>query len=168
MSSDFSQYDKFVTRIENGRDKLNNVMRQATLEAGQIFEGTVKPLTPVYAPTPPYHAYDSGDMRKGGALRKAWHTSEVHQNGSKYSIDVINDAKSPSGYEYASDVEYGHRLLKGRSFPVFVDGKLEYRRHKKSYVSGQHFMAKAREETFRGRAIYIRTREKVEQCLRQI
>lgn len=168
MSCDFKEFDKFVDRIGDARERIPSVMRQATLEAGQIFEGTVKPLTPVYAPTPPYQAYDGGSPRVGGKLRQAWHTSSVRQSGTTYSIDIINDAKSPVGHEYASDVEYGHRLKKGQMFPVFVNGKLEYRRHKKSYVSGQHFMAKAREETFRGRAIAIRTREKVEQCLRQM
>lgn len=168
MSCDFSQFNKYVSTIQNAKETIPSVMRAAAAEAGHIFEGTVKPLTPVYSPTAPYHAYDSGSMRRGGALRQAWHTSEVRQNGSIYSVDVINDAKSPSGHEYASDVEYGHRLRKGEKFPVFVNGKLEYRVHKKSYVAGQHFMAKAREETFRGRAIAVRTREKVEQCLRQM
>lgn len=165
MSTDFSQFYDYAEHLSKATEKIPSVMREATREAGEIFKGNVVPLTPVYTPDPPYQAYEGGSPRVGGELRRSWKVGQVRQNGTKYSVTVKNDAKSSQGHEYASDVEYGHRLKKGQAFPVFVNGKKEYRTHKKSYVAGQHFMAKAREETFRGRAIAERTRVKVERCL---
>lgn len=94
--------------------------------------------------------------KKGGTLRRGW-TSKTHeeaekgsgdgknprayansleviQNGSTYSIEVINPV------EYASYVEYGHRQTPRRYVPAI--GK----RLSKSWIEGKHMLEISRQE----------------------
>lgn len=165
---DVSELSKFQKRIEKAEKDMDKVFRTSVAHAGEEFKKTVVPLTPVYSPDPPYHAYEGGSPRVGGTLRNAWKVKRPYKKGSVYNVTVENAARSSNGHLYASDVEYGHKQHKGAVFPVYVNGKLEYRVHKKGYVKGIHFMAIAQERAFKGRAVAEYTRKKVEECLQEI
>lgn len=166
MSVSFSDLTEYSLHIEQAINELPSAFEKSVKHAGMEFKKAVVPLTPVYEPDPPYHAYDHGRQRVGGKLRKSWKVKAPYRSGISYICEVENDATDGKHY-YASDVEYGHRQHVGKPFPVFVNGKLEYRRHKLGYVSGQHFMAIARERTFRGRVTTEYARKEIEKCLRR-
>lgn len=165
---DISELSDFKNGMERAEREMEQVFKSSARHVGEQFKKEVVPLTPVYTPDPPYHAADSGKPRIGGNLRSSWKVKRPQKSGNTYSVTIENSAKSSNGHIYASDVEYGHKQHKGKIFPVFVNGKLEYRYHKKGYVKGLHFMAIARERSLKGRYVGEYTRRKVEECLQRI
>lgn len=147
--SGFIQLKKELNELQNGLDKA---ITKAAKEAAEYLIGQCVMRTPVYSPTTikgkVYHAYDHGSQRIGGALRQAWIDDNnklvVHKQGDSYYVIVQNNN------EYASFVEDGHKQHVGQMFPVYINGKLEYRRHKKAWIEGQHFL-KLSEEDLKGK-----------------
>lgn len=131
-----------LKRLQQKLEKASNtsdVMEQIAREMAEYLLSRVIPRTPVYAPKVINgQLYERVNGKDAGDLRKAWEEDNkdlvVHKGGRSYTIKVMNSQ------EYASYVEHGHNQNVGQYFPVIVDGEKEYRRLKKAYVPGQHFL----------------------------
>lgn len=78
----------------------DEIFMEATYEvATRVFQATVK-NTPVDT----------------GFLRVSWNIDDVKKKGSVYEIEISNDV------EYASYVEYGHRIVRGGNTLGWKDG----------------------------------------------
>lgn len=78
----------------------DEIFMEATYEvATRVFQATVK-NTPVDT----------------GFLRESWNIDDVKKKGSVYEIEISNDV------EYASYVEYGHRIVRGGNTLGWKDG----------------------------------------------
>ena len=78
----------------------DEIFMEATYEvATRVFRATVK-NTPVDT----------------GFLRELWNIDDIKKKGSVYEIEISNDV------EYASYVEYGHRIVRGGNTLGWKDG----------------------------------------------
>lgn len=78
----------------------DEIFMEAVYEvAGRVFRATVK-NTPVDT----------------GFLRESWNIDDVKKKGNVYEIEISNDV------EYASYVEYGHRIVRGGNTLGWKDG----------------------------------------------
>lgn len=145
MSAEYQQLVDFKAEFDKACFKRQFGIEAACAEMADYLIATVTPLTPVYAPKTVgghlYHAYEKGSKRVGGELRKHWQTDNmglsVSHVGNEYVVTVSNNAW------YAGYVEDGHKQNVGQNFPIYVDGKLKFPKHKKAYIPGQHFLRKA-------------------------
>lgn len=148
MAVDTRQLKDFQRKIQSASQELDTEMEKVARECAQYLIDQCVMRTPVSAPVTingdTFHPYEAGTMRTGGNLRKSWIDDNkdliVHKIGDEYFLSVVN-----TNY-YASYVEDGHTQHVGDKFPIFVNGKLEYRRHKKAWVEGKHFLKLSEEE----------------------
>lgn len=78
----------------------DEIFMEAVYEvAGRVFRAAVK-NTPVDT----------------GFLRESWNIDDVKKKGNVYEIEISNDV------EYASYVEYGHRIVRGGNTLGWKDG----------------------------------------------
>ncbi len=89
---DFSQFETFVKTFEVLQKNFEQFLRQFLLEMANRVISKVKPKTPVDT----------------GALKSEWQIGEVTISEDKLEVEIIN------GQEYASYIEYGHRLTNGK------------------------------------------------------
>lgn len=95
---------KVLKDYRNSLGKFKRVADEIFMEAvyevaGRVFRATVK-NTPVDT----------------GFLRESWNIDDVKKKGSVYEIEISNDV------EYASYVEYGHRIVRGGNTLGWKDG----------------------------------------------
>ena len=95
---------KVLKDYRNSLGKFKRVTDEIFMEAvyevaGRVFRATVK-NTPVDT----------------GFLRESWNIDDIKKKGSVYEIEISNDA------EYASYVEYGHRIVRGGNTLGWKDG----------------------------------------------
>ena len=95
---------KVLKNYRNSLGKFKRVTDEIFMEAvyevaGRVFRATVK-NTPVDT----------------GFLRESWNIDDVKKKGSVYEIEISNDV------EYASYVEYGHRIVRGGNTLGWKDG----------------------------------------------
>lgn len=98
---DFSEFDKFrksFEELENDfdvflkdflRDMANKVLRETKLKQSGHYGDK-------------YKAYDTG------AMTAAWKIGNFHGQGKEISVEILNSM------EYATDIEYGHRIVSGQ------------------------------------------------------
>ena len=95
---------KVLKDYRNSLGKFKRVTDEIFMEAvyevaGRVFRATVK-NTPVDT----------------GWLRESWNIDDVKKKGNVYEIEISNDV------EYASYVEYGHRIVRGGNTLGWKDG----------------------------------------------
>jgi hypothetical protein len=95
---------KVLKDYRNSLGKFNRVADEIFMEATyevatRVFQATVK-NTPVDT----------------GFLRESWNIDDVKKKGSVYEIEISNYV------EYASYVEYGHRIVRGGNTLGWKDG----------------------------------------------
>lgn len=95
---------KVLKDYRNSMGKFKRVTDEIFMEAvyevaGRVFRATVK-NTPVDT----------------GFLRESWNIDDVKKKGNVYEIEISNDV------EYASYVEYGHRIVRGGNTLGWKDG----------------------------------------------
>lgn len=95
---------KVLKDYRNSMGKFKRVTDEIFMEAvyevaTRVFQATVK-NTPVDT----------------GFLRKSWNIDDIKKKGSVYEIEISNDV------EYASYVEYGHRIVRGGNTLGWKDG----------------------------------------------
>lgn len=89
--ADFSELEQFFKNFNDAHKDFDAFLRDFLLEQGLRVIAKTKPRTPVDT----------------GALRNMWSVGEVRATGQYLEVELINNA------EYASFVEYGHRLVNG-------------------------------------------------------
>lgn len=100
-SISFEELKKFQSELEQREREHSKFCESITNEIAARLLRKVKMKTPV-------GIYPSGSGRVGGTLRRNWNVDgAARRDGDNYVVDVINPT------EYASYVEYGHRMRNG-------------------------------------------------------
>lgn len=115
---DVSGLKKFQKELEKLKDKAEPFAEECTKDLGAILLGEVIKRTPTGIYNGSTYTCESGVAHKssrqpgdvGGTLRRGWTTAPIartHKNGN-IKVVVYNPV------EYASYVEYGHRIRGGK------------------------------------------------------
>ena len=88
---DFSEFDRFQKEMKSMDKDFNRFLEDFLLEMAQRIIAQTKPKTPVDT----------------GALRNAWTLGAIRGSGKEISVEILNPM------EYATDIEYGHRIVAG-------------------------------------------------------
>lgn len=89
---DFSQFEKLIKDMKATEKDFSNFLHDFLLRMANEVLRETKPKTPVDT----------------GALKNAWALGHVTGSGRDIEVEIINPM------EYATDIEYGHRLVKGK------------------------------------------------------
>lgn len=89
---DFSQFEKLIKDMKATEKDFSNFLRDFLLRMANEVLRETKPKTPVDT----------------GALKNAWTLGSITGSGRDIAVEIINPM------EYATDIEYGHRLVKGK------------------------------------------------------
>lgn len=101
LSIDSKELSAYLSSITVMKDDYNKFLRKFLLEMAERILARVKPRTPVV----------SGDLKRG------WDLGEIQGSGKNISIEILN------GMEYATDVEYGHRIVVNGSEVGWSEGR---------------------------------------------
>lgn len=88
---DFSQFEKLIKDMKATEQDFNQFLYNFLLRMANEVIRETKPKTP----------YDTG------ALRNAWTLGNISGSGENISVEILNPM------EYATEIEYGHRIIKG-------------------------------------------------------
>lgn len=88
---DFSQLEKFVKDMKITEKDFNGFLEDFLYRMALEVLRETRPKTPVDT----------------GALKNAWALGSITSSGRDISIEILNPM------EYATDIEYGHRLVAG-------------------------------------------------------
>ena len=89
---DFTEFDKFMKDCKSLEKDFNGFLEDFLVEMALRIIAQTKPKTP----------YDTG------ALRNAWKLGNITGFGKEIAIEILNPM------EYATDIEYGHRIVAGK------------------------------------------------------
>lgn len=89
---DFSQFEKLIKDMKATEKDFNKFLYDFLLRMANEVLRETKPKTPVDT----------------GALKNAWTLGSITGSGRDIAVEIINPM------EYATDIEYGHRLVKGK------------------------------------------------------
>ena len=95
---ELSAYVSSVTLMKNG---FNKFLREFLLEMADRIIARVKPRTPVHT----------------GELRRSWELGDIKGDGRNISVEILN------GMDYATEVEYGHRIVVHGSEVGWYEGR---------------------------------------------
>ncbi len=101
FSVDYKELSAYVSSITVMKKDFNKFLRKFLLEMAERILARVKPRTPV----------DTGE------LKRSWELGEVHGEGKNISVEILN------GMEYATEIEYGHRIVAGGSEVGWYEGR---------------------------------------------
>ena len=88
---DFSEFNRMAKKYEQMEKEFNQFLEKFLVEMAERILARTKPKTPVDT----------------GALRSAWELGSITGSGREISIEILNPM------EYATDIEYGHRIVVG-------------------------------------------------------
>lgn len=115
---EFQEFAKHVNAVVSG-EQLKTEVKKSVKNVGETYKRNAQANTPV----------------KTGDLRRSWQLKGPFFSGSDITVELRNSKN------YASFVENGHRQKVGQYVPAIG------RRLKASWVSGQHFLQKATDQT---------------------
>ena len=101
ISIDYKELSAYVSSITVMKKNFNKFLRKFLLEMAERILARVKPRTPV----------DTGE------LKRHWELGEVRGEGKNISVEILN------GMEYATDIEYGHRIVVNGSEVGWYEGR---------------------------------------------
>lgn len=90
FSIDFKELNAYASAVTVFKNDFNSFLKKFLIEMAERVIARTKPRTPVDT----------------GALRSAWQLGDIHGEGKNISVEILN------GMEYATDVEYGHRVVR--------------------------------------------------------
>jgi len=101
VTVDFKELKRFAEQLNSLNQEKINEFNEAAVKrlAGELLRN-VKMNTPI-------GQYPSGSGKVGGTLQSGWTVGEVVRDGDTFIIEVFNPV------EYASYVEFGHRIMGG-------------------------------------------------------
>ena len=91
FSVDFSELEKLVKDMKITQQDFNGFLYKFLLRMANEVIRQTKPKTPVDT----------------GALKNAWTLGEITGSGREISVEILNPM------EYATEIEYGHRIVVG-------------------------------------------------------
>ena len=90
FSINYKELSAYVSSVTLMKNDFNKFLREFLLEMADRIIARVKPRTPV----------DTGE------LRRSWKLGDIKGEGRNISVEILN------GMDYATDVEYGHRIVR--------------------------------------------------------
>lgn len=97
---DFSEFDKLKNAYKGMENDFNRFLRQFLVDmANKIISETKLKQTGHYGEK--YKAFDTG------AMTNAWEIGSIQGRGKELVVEIRN------GMEYATEIEYGHRIVVG-------------------------------------------------------
>ena len=93
-------------------NEFENFLKEYMVEMAERVIAKTKPRTPVGTP-------ESTGIPNyvGGTLRRNWQLGKIIAEGKKISVEILNPT------EYATEVEYGHRIMGGAGHSIEVGWK---------------------------------------------
>jgi hypothetical protein len=88
---DFSEFDKLKNSYESLAKDFDRFLKDFLIEMAERIIAKTKPKTPVDT----------------GTLKNAWQLGKITGSGKEITIEILNPM------EYATDIEYGHRIVSG-------------------------------------------------------
>lgn len=88
---DFSEFEMLRKQYKAMENDFEGFLKGFLVEMAERILAQTKPKTP----------YDTG------ALRNAWELGSVTGSGTEIAVEILNPM------EYATDIEYGHRIVAG-------------------------------------------------------
>ena len=88
---DFSELENLEKSLKISEQDFEDFLRSFLVEMANRVIAKTKPKTPVDT----------------GALKSAWQLGSISGRGKEISIEILNPM------EYATDIEYGHRIVRG-------------------------------------------------------
>ncbi len=101
INIDYKELSAYASSITVMKKDFNKFLRKFLLEMAERILARVKPRTPV----------DTGE------LKRSWELGEVQGMGKNISVEILN------GMEYATDIEYGHRIVVDGSEVGWYEGR---------------------------------------------
>ena len=101
FSVNFKDFDKFVKNMNTLEKDFNKFLRKFLLQMAYRVLAKVKPITPVVT----------------GELKRNWELGKVQGEGKNISVEILN------GMEYATDFEYGHRIVRNNVEVGWCEGR---------------------------------------------
>lgn len=98
---DSKEFNELQGKLEKMEKQFNEFLKTYLIEMAERVINRTKPRTPV----------DSGD------LKRAWILGDIQGNGKNISVEILN------GMEYATEVEFGHRIVSNGVEIGWVDGR---------------------------------------------
>jgi len=128
VSVDTSELKRWAKKLENLAEKeLDSFLMESARMLAAEFIQRVQERTPVgdYPDKIEFTTKDGKAVsfdnpvagKQGGHLKNSWKMGSMKKTGDGYEIEIFNDA-SNGGEVYASDVEYGHRIMNKKGGPV--------------------------------------------------
>ena len=114
---DLTEWKKMQEKLEkisqdSNDDSLAYFLRNFIVEMAERVLAKTKKRTPVGTP-------ESTGIPNyvGGTLRRNWQLGKILVEGKKISVEILNPT------EYATEVEYGHRIMGGAGHSIEVGWK---------------------------------------------
>ena len=114
---DTTEWKKMQEKLErlsqdSNDDSLADFLRNFIVEMAERTIAKTKKRTPVGTP-------ESTGIPNyvGGTLRRNWQLGKILVEGKKISVEILNPT------EYATEVEYGHRIMGGAGHSIEVGWK---------------------------------------------
>lgn len=106
---EFKQLQEKISKMDN---EFENFLKEYMVEMAERVLARVKRRTPVGTP-------ESTGIPNyvGGTLRRNWQLGKIIAEGKKISVEILNPT------EYATEVEYGHRIMGGAGHSIEVGWK---------------------------------------------
>ena len=105
ISVDYKELSAYISSVTVMSKDFNEFLRKFLMEMADRVLARVKPRTPV----------DTGE------LKRSWELGKVRGEGRDISVEILN------GMEYATDIEYGHRIVAGGSEVGWYEGRFMLR-----------------------------------------
>ena len=101
FSINYKELSAYVSSITLMKNDFNKFLREFLLEIADRIIARVKPRTPVDT----------------GTLRRSWELGDIQGSGKNISVEILNEM------EYATDIEYGHRIVVHGSEVGWYEGR---------------------------------------------
>ena len=109
---DLREFKQLQDKISKMDREFENFLKEYMVEMAERVIAKTKPRTPVGTP-------ESTGIPNyvGGTLRRNWQLGKIIAEGKKISVEILNPT------EYATEVEYGHRIMGGAGHSIEVGWK---------------------------------------------
>lgn len=101
FSVEFEQLENYYDEVVKATNDFDDFLKDFLIEMANRLIAETKKRTPVIT----------------GDLRRSWILGDIIGSGKNISVEIKN------GMEYATEVEYGHRLVKNGMEIGWVDGR---------------------------------------------
>ena len=106
------EFNQLQDKISKMNNEFENFLKEYMVEMAEMVIAKAKRKTPVGTP-------ESTGIPNyvGGTLRRNWQIGDVRRVGNNIEVEILNPT------EYATEVEYGHRIMGGAGHSIEVGWK---------------------------------------------